>query len=608
MRVLPAILITELLLAGAGLAWQTRQQEVDDWTAEHFRLAREAHVRNDLDTAAREYAAIVSRNPKFAEVYVNLAIIYHQQKNYRAALPLLNTAVSLKPDMLGAQLFLGIDRYLTQNFKGAIAPLTKALQLSPSDRQAGLFLALVYLALEDPDKAARQLRATARYAPDDLDILFRQGEAYLDGIRQSLRVLAQGGRDSAMYHWALGISAEHKGDSAGAILEYLAALRLDPAVPELYRKLAQMLRSLGAGELANTALERYRMIAPDCQPEMQERAAAPSPAGPEQVELFRKAWRELPPAPGHAGPWAIGDSLANKAVAARLAKAGSERLREMLREYCRGNYSAVAQPMSSGAPKLPPDWVENYVLARAYVSASDPEAAQIVLEDRLIAHRDSPSVALLKLEIQSELAVRYFNAVVAKAPSSYLARLLLAKSHAAAGRTQEAIGAYQEAAQLAPERLGIHLAIGELYEEQLHWPEAVDEFKRELALAADNGLALAHLGHAYAEAQDPDNAIDVLNKLLALEPGDAMALSDLGKALAAKGEVKRAIQTYERALSADPGMNGVHYRLFQLYKKSGDSIRAEQHLKSFKAGEDGKQNRYQESMADLKAGGAARAQ
>jgi hypothetical protein len=55
-------------------------------------------------------------------------------------------------------------------------------------------------------------------------------------------------------------------------------------------------------------------------------------------------------------------------------------------------------------------------------------------------------------------------------------------------------------------------------------------------------------------------------------------------------------------------MNGVHYRLFQLYKKSGDSIRAEQHLKSFKAGEDGKQNRYQESMADLKAGGAARAQ
>jgi hypothetical protein len=50
--------------------------------------------------------------------------LYHQQRKYREAVETLKTAVSLKPDLLDAQVFLGIDRYDT-DFSGAVGPLEK---------------------------------------------------------------------------------------------------------------------------------------------------------------------------------------------------------------------------------------------------------------------------------------------------------------------------------------------------------------------------------------------------------------------------------------------------------------------------------------------------
>src|SRR5438876_6707607 len=121
------------------------QQNVDPWTIEHFELARQAQLKNDLEVAAKEYQLVLTRNPKFAEVHLNLGAVYHQQKKYREAVKTLQTAVQLKPSLLGAHVFLGIDRYMIQDFKGALGPLQKALELNPKDRQAGMYLALTYI-------------------------------------------------------------------------------------------------------------------------------------------------------------------------------------------------------------------------------------------------------------------------------------------------------------------------------------------------------------------------------------------------------------------------------------------------------------------------------
>ncbi len=536
--------------------------DIDAWTVQHFRLASEAQRQNNLGVAEKEYQLILSRRPKFAEVHQNLGIVYHQQRKYRKAVKTLQVAVSLKPDLLGAQVFLGIDRYMIQEFKSAVGSLEKALRLNPEERQAGLYLAFTYLALESPEKAARQLRKTAQYFPEDVEIAYHLGEAYLEGVRQRMVSLQQAGERSALRHWALAISSEQKGDRDGTILEYLRALAIEPKNVELYWRLAIALRKAGMADLSGAALQRYALLNPDRDLEsLGLDAIASEPSGDQAAiaahkDSYERLWESLP-------------------------------------------YRGAAEKIKGRITGQPQDWPLAFLQARSYFLASDYDAAEQVVEGPLRNYFHLPSVALLRLEIESQLALRYFGLVVAKEPNSDRAKLLLAKSYGATGRTKDAISTYQEILEQAPDRLGIHLAIGQLYEDEQKWPAAIEELKAELALAPDNALALAHLGHAYEESQDADQAIQVLTKLLETHPEDGRAYADLGRAWAMKQNPAKAIEAFERALLYDSNQHNLHYRLFQLYSKMGDNLKAKTHLAAFKAGEIDKQKKLRAATADL---------
>jgi tetratricopeptide (TPR) repeat protein len=75
-------------------------QQLDDWTVSHFERATQAQQANDLQTAETEYRLIIARNPRFAGAYLNLGIVYHQEKKYSDAVKVLKTAVQLDPHVL----------------------------------------------------------------------------------------------------------------------------------------------------------------------------------------------------------------------------------------------------------------------------------------------------------------------------------------------------------------------------------------------------------------------------------------------------------------------------------------------------------------------------
>ena len=579
--------------------------DIDAWTVQHFRLASEAQRQNNLGVAEKEYQLILSRRPKFAEVHQNLGIVYHQQRKYRKAVKTLQVAVSLKPDLLGAQVFLGIDRYMIQEFKSAVGSLEKALRLNPEERQAGLYLAFTYLALDSPEKAARQLRKTAQYFPEDVEIAYHLGEAYLEGVRQRMVSLQQAGERSALRHWALAISSEQKGDRDGTILEYLRALAIEPKNVELYWRLAIALRKAGMADLSGAALQRYALLNPDRDLEsLGLDAIASEPSGDQAAiaahkDSYERLWESLPAAErGDAWP-GVADEFVNQAIGkCALSTSGSE-VEASLKLYRKGDYRGAAEKIKGRITGQPQDWPLAFLQARSYFLASDYDAAEQVVEGPLRNYFHLPSVALLRLEIESQLALRYFGLVVAKEPNSDRAKLLLAKSYGATGRTKDAISTYQEILKQAPDRLGIHLAIGQLYEDEQKWPAAIEELKAELALAPDNALALAHLGHAYEESQDADQAIQVLSKLLETHPEDGRAYADLGRAWSMKQNPAKAIEAFERALLYDSNQHNLHYRLFQLYSKMGDNLKAKTHLAAFKAGEIDKQKKLRAATADL---------
>jgi len=566
------------------------QGDLSEWTVEHFKLARQAQLKNNLPVAATEYELVVARKPKFAEAHLNLGIVYHQQKKYREAIQQLQTASSLKPNLIGAHLFLGIDLYMIQEFQKALEPLQRALALDQKDRQAAIYLALVYIALDRPFRAIQQLRKTARDFPNDAELSYHLGEAFAEALKQSSLQLKETAADSALYYWAAALSAEQRYDGLAASESYLKALAVAPNVAELYLKLGFSLERTGIADLASAAFRNYSLLNPslDLTTARSRELARTGPrvevASLEQRQRFKALWDALPPIQARPSIWNVADDQVNSELAKLLRSPMQGSMKTALSLYAKGDYRAAADRIGSGRLPNSKDWASAYVLARAYILASDYESAQDVLEGLLLPYLDLPSVALLRVEISSQLAIKYFNLVSSKQPDSFRARTLRAKYLAASNQTEDAIREYQEILELAPNRLGIHLALGNLYSDKLDWASAIESYRMELALSPENGLALSQLGHVYVENRDADLAIEILEKLKRTRTTDARAYADLGNAWRMKGSPIEAISAYEHALTLNGSLYDLHYRLFQLYKKTGDSQRAQIHMNKFQEG------------------------
>jgi len=564
--------------------------DLNEWTVEHFKLARQAQLNSNLPVAAAEYELVVARNPNFAEAHLNLGIVYHQQKKYREAIQRLQTASSLKPSLIGAQLFLGIDLYMIQEFQRALEPLQKALALDGKDRQAAIYLALVYIALDQPTRAIQQLRKAARDFPDDTELSYHLAEAFTEALRQSSLQLKETAADSGPYHWAAALSAERKYDSLAASESYLKALAAAPNVAELYLKLGLSLEKTGISDLASAAFHNYSLLNPnlDLTTVLSAEYARTGPrveaASLEQRQRFKTLWDALPPISARPSVWNVADDQVNSKLATLLASPRQANLKTALSLYAKGDYRSAAEKIRNTVLAHSKDWAPAYVLARAYLLASNYESAQNVLEDLLVPYMNSPSVALLRVEISSRLATKYFELVSSKQPDSFRARTLLAKYYAASNQTEDAIREYQEILKLAPNRLGLHLALGNLFSDKLDWSSAIESYRLELALSPENGLALSQLGHVYVENGDADLAIEILEKLIRTRTTDARAYADLGNAWRMKGNATKAISAYEHALTLNGSLYDLHYRLFQLYKKTGDGQQAQIHMNKFQQG------------------------
>jgi len=586
-RLLFATACVLLWLAPSALAGDADSQApLDEWTITHFEQAREAQKASRFPTAVAEYRLIVSRRPDFAEAWLNLGIVYQQQSNYTEAIKVFKQALSLKPGMLQAQVLLGMSLCLTQEYRAALKPLDQALAQNPKERQAGIYRALARSGLEEPEGAAEQLRRTLAYYPEDPEILYQLGEAYNEGIRHSGDLLYRSSRDSALYQWAMALSAEAKNDAHGAIRHYLAALTLDPVIPQIYSRLVVLLREIGMPDLSRNVEQRLTRMNPP-RPfieqirQMQTASISAFIAPPDEQKTYVSLWDKVPRQDTPTGLPLLADSSVNHALKELFAKDDAGPLRDAVRLFELGKVPEAAAELRGGMPQSK-SWLAPYLLARCYLFQSDADAAEAVLETVLAPSLEIPSVALLKLEIQSELAVRSYSIVMQSHPDSYRAHMLKARTLGANGRVDEAVREYREVLHAMPLLPQVHLAIAQLYSEQSNWEDAIKELNQELAISPNNALALALLGRGYVQTGNEGQAIPVLRRVIHQYPDDAYALGDLGKALAAKGQTKEAIEKLEAAVARDSSQYRLHYRLFELYRLTGQQELAQQHLAIFR--------------------------
>ena len=102
-------LVTQLFASWGQLAAQgtASQAAISETVRAHFSAAQEAQQRGDYAAAEREYRAILAEAPNFAEVHMNLGLLYQLQDRTPEAMAQFQRGLKVKPTLAGV-----VDQFL----------------------------------------------------------------------------------------------------------------------------------------------------------------------------------------------------------------------------------------------------------------------------------------------------------------------------------------------------------------------------------------------------------------------------------------------------------------------------------------------------------------
>ncbi|HEY5616452.1 MAG TPA: tetratricopeptide repeat protein [Vicinamibacterales bacterium] len=119
-------------------------------------------------------------------------------------------------------------------------------------------------------------------------------------------------------------------------------------------------------------------------------------------------------------------------------------------------------------------------------------------------------------------------------------------------RTDDALDRLTRAADI-DESAEVYRLLGRTYHARGETDEAVDAYRRAIALNERDAWSMNNLGLLFLETQRADEALPLLAKAVELRQDVAAFHNNLGMALEHTGRFKAAAAAYGGALSADPG-------------------------------------------------------
>src|SRR3989442_4149585 len=230
--------------------------------ADKFRQASEAMRAGNLDAAAAGFAEVVKQAPTFAEAHFNLGLVLEEQAHHTEAISSFEKALSLKPRLHGANLFLGVPHYKLNEFDQALAALKKEAAAYPKDAHAWMWVGVVSLAKDRPEEAAAALDQAAKLAPTDVDILYHRGRAHLLVSKNSYAEMFKADPKSWRVRQVIAQANAEAERHIDAIAEYEAAIKLAPRQPGLHEELGSEYRNAGKPQEAEAAFQEELEIDP----------------------------------------------------------------------------------------------------------------------------------------------------------------------------------------------------------------------------------------------------------------------------------------------------------------------------------------------------------
>jgi Flp pilus assembly protein TadD len=149
-----------------------------------------------------------------------------------------------------------------------------------------------------------------------------------------------------------------------------------------------------------------------------------------------------------------------------------------------------------------------------------------------------------------------------------------AQSLAKQERWPEAIEQYRRALALSPRNEAAELGLSEAYRGVHNYEEARAILNRARHQHPKSVAILAALGSLEIEAESFDAAIEALRFALALAPNDVKLRNLLGTAYLSKGESASALAQFEKVLARDPANQLAHYSRTQMFADTDQSEKA----------------------------------
>jgi protein O-GlcNAc transferase len=142
---------------------------------------------------------------------------------------------------------------------------------------------------------------------------------------------------------------------------------------------------------------------------------------------------------------------------------------------------------------------------------------------------------------------------------------------------------YRRAALLDPSSFVWTYNLASVELQQGKYDLAARDFGRAHQLDPRNLVAEIHRGESLLGADHGEESAKAFESVLKQDPRSATALYGLGRALAAQGKAAEAVPPLLQACDVFPNYGTAHFALSSIYRKLGESARAEEQIALYKA-------------------------
>ncbi|HHY86624.1 MAG TPA: tetratricopeptide repeat protein [Verrucomicrobia bacterium] len=526
-------------------------------------LAQSARGPEQITQARQHLEELMRSAGATPALKVGIGALLLREGNIEGAEAAFREAIALDPQSPSGHHALGGLFVMTGNISNAIAELKTAAGLAPLRSPQRLQYAELLGRAGQPDEAERVLTEITRGAPDflpawiglaEMALARRNYDACAAHISQALardprhvealllrgrlklvqgkldEAIAEFGRLASIYprspfvRYQLGLAALRKGDTARAMVEFNAAVAIEPNYDDAVLMQAQLNLRRNNPQPAINALTDLVRRQPQLAGAHLLLAAAHVAAGDlnaalsvsrQMAELFPKSAEPL---------YTVGliqQRQGNRAEArvsfeAALELAPNhwtslEQLVEM--DIADKRFSEAIERVESIAQKLPTAAEPYYLLGRIHVAQDNPESAE---------------QALLKaIQLNPEFRPAY---------------LLLARTYVNSGRHVQALEKLKTALAGNPADPTTLLQIAIIHDEAGNYAVAREYYERLLAANPRSSVALNNVAYLYSERLgELDKAYDAARKARELMPEDPSTADTLGWVLYKRGEYAWAL-------------------------------------------------------------------